>query len=129
MPMPIRDLTGQRFGLLTAIKRDAYGLWVCACDCGLIVHRRTGYVTGTMRGARKAPQSCGCAVASSTPIAIAMLYRGEVRSVRELSEMTGIERTALYKHVRAGVTTEAKLDELRASYRKRNRMKRVEVVK
>ena len=54
-----RDITGHRFGRLTAIRRDGVGdcwqaKWVCRCDCGKIVE---------VRGAalRKGKtQSCGC---------------------------------------------------------------------
>lgn len=58
---PAKDITGQKFGRLTALRRD-YGehsrngaYWVCKCDCGrehvvLGANLRTGRV-----------RSCGCA--------------------------------------------------------------------
>lgn len=52
-----KDLTGQRFGRLTAIKRikvDKKAMWECQCDCG-----NTKFVTSSdlMSGKVK---SCGC---------------------------------------------------------------------
>ncbi len=55
-----RDISGQRFGMLTAIRpteeRSASGstIWLCRCDCGLEVHADVGQLTS---GNRK---SCGC---------------------------------------------------------------------
>ena len=59
MPMPRKDLTGQRFGRLTAIEiagKDARGcmMWRFRCDCGKEVVARGTSVTG---GDQK---SCGC---------------------------------------------------------------------
>lgn len=56
----LRDLTGQRFGKLTAVKmldkRDAWGsvIWECSCDCGQRVEIRSRSLTS---GNAK---SCGC---------------------------------------------------------------------
>jgi hypothetical protein len=41
VPLPIRDITGQKFGRLTAIKRlgsskRGQSIWLCRCDCGKI---------------------------------------------------------------------------------------------
>lgn len=53
------DLTGQRKGMLTAIrltnKRDHYGrYWLCKCDCGNEIMVRASYFkTGHIK-------SCGC---------------------------------------------------------------------
>lgn len=53
-----RDLTGQRFGILTAIRRSenkkSWTMWVCRCDCG---HEIAAYSTHLVRGNT---QSCGC---------------------------------------------------------------------
>ena len=57
------DLTGQKFGRLTVIKREAnsnrgQARWLCKCDCG-----NTTIVKGTelrRSGARKGVRSCGC---------------------------------------------------------------------
>ena len=55
----LRDLTGMRFGKLTAVERDSSiragrTFWICQCDCGEIVSvRSNGLLTGNT-------QSCGC---------------------------------------------------------------------
>jgi len=62
MPMPRRDLTGQRFGRLTAIKYhdsvDGRPRWECVCDCGttkvLYSHNLTQ---------KNGVRSCGCLLA------------------------------------------------------------------
>lgn len=54
------DITGQRFGLLVAIRpideRSSNGsvIWECQCDCGNITHVPLGQLT------RKHTLSCGC---------------------------------------------------------------------
>lgn len=56
--MRLIDLTGQKFGRLTVIRRgeniDNYPGWVCQCDCGNITHVRGKF----LRSGRT--QSCGC---------------------------------------------------------------------
>lgn len=57
MPVPL-DLTGARFGKLTAVKRAANNkkqtVWECLCDCGNTVLVQTGHLrSGTT-------VSCGC---------------------------------------------------------------------
>lgn len=60
------DLTGQRFGLLTAIKdlgvRNNAHYWQCQCDCGNIVSVRIGELRRGLYGdlKRSGTQSCGC---------------------------------------------------------------------
>lgn len=56
---PLKDLTGQRFGKLTILRRSertARGatLWVCLCDCG----KETVASTGNMEHGNT--KSCGC---------------------------------------------------------------------
>jgi hypothetical protein len=48
------DMTGQRYGRLTVIKRAAGSRWVCRCDCGKrnVVERRDLVRNNT--------RSCGC---------------------------------------------------------------------
>lgn len=52
------DLTGQRFGILTALYREPpkngkkSGSWICKCDCGKIVEIRTGNLSSK--------KGCGC---------------------------------------------------------------------
>lgn len=55
----IKDLTGQKFGLLTALepteeKKNSYTIWKCLCDCGNITYVRSNSLT---TGNTK---SCGC---------------------------------------------------------------------
>jgi hypothetical protein len=57
---PIRDLTGQRFGHLVAVRptdrKRGHGhnvIWECLCDCGA-----THYVAGSNLG--RNVRSCGC---------------------------------------------------------------------
>lgn len=54
--MKANDLTGQKFGKLTAIHRIEGGSskWLCKCDCG---KERTVYATNLMNGKST---SCGC---------------------------------------------------------------------
>lgn len=64
MPVTAKDLTGQRFGNLTVLGKGDWKegagrrsrLWLCRCDCGNTVQKRTQALT---RGKDKA-RSCGC---------------------------------------------------------------------
>lgn len=53
------DITGRRFGRLTALERDGYSnswqaMWICRCDCGNIVRVfKNNLMAGRVR-------SCGC---------------------------------------------------------------------
>lgn len=56
---PIKDITGQRFGLLVAIarteeKRYGCSVWLCKCDCGRTSNVPVGWL---LSGNTK---SCGC---------------------------------------------------------------------
>lgn len=57
--MKLIDITGQRFGRLTVIRRDGFSnswhtMWLCRCDCGNTVRvERGNLVNGRTR-------SCGC---------------------------------------------------------------------
>lgn len=56
---PYKDLTGQRFGKLTALeitsdRSDRRVKWKCQCDCGNIVNIRSSYLISGHT------QSCGC---------------------------------------------------------------------
>jgi hypothetical protein len=53
------DITGRRYGRLTALYRDGYSegwqiVWVCRCDCGNVVRIEKNNL---MRGYTR---SCGC---------------------------------------------------------------------
>ena len=54
-----KDLTGLRFGYLTAIRptdnrRHSYVVWECRCDCGNTVYVRSSSLTS------ENTKSCGC---------------------------------------------------------------------
>lgn len=52
-----KDLTGQKFSMLTFIKRsENKGKWDCLCDCGKIKSIRSDHVTSGR------VQSCGCSI-------------------------------------------------------------------
>lgn len=59
-PRPIKDITGQKFGYLTAIKRlkrDKRGsIWLCVCECG---KEKEVSLSDLSSGATK---SCGCKI-------------------------------------------------------------------
>ena len=57
--MKLIDLTGQRFGRLTVLRRDGYGnawqtMWLCQCDCGNVSRVDRGNLV------RGRTRSCGC---------------------------------------------------------------------
>lgn len=57
--MPVKDISGQRFGILTVIERDTSKIggaayWKCQCDCGNICSVRGN----NLRSGKKT--SCGC---------------------------------------------------------------------
>lgn len=58
MPMPVKDISRQRFGRLVAILRvgrqGSRATWKCLCDCG----RSTIVTGGNLRSGQV--QSCGC---------------------------------------------------------------------
>ena len=57
MPYP-KDITGEKFGKLTAIKpmgkyrRES--IWECVCECGMVINIRLGNLTSGNTS------SCGC---------------------------------------------------------------------
>lgn len=55
----MRDISGERFGRLTAIcrigqEKHGHGVWICVCDCGKVTTAGLGSLS---RGGTK---SCGC---------------------------------------------------------------------
>lgn len=102
------DLTGLRFGRLTALCRSdkkvkkGVVFWECKCDCGNItVVSRTDLVRGSTK-------SCGC-LKSEWAKEMGLTFRGggcvsrifyefdgEQLSIGELSERTGISRPTIY---------------------------------
>lgn len=82
---PIRDLTGQRFGRLTVVRRDADVVpgnvrWTCLCKCGKYnsVDRRN-LVSGSIR-------SCGCLLVEFEQSGGARLTHGATRNRRRWPE-------------------------------------------
>lgn len=70
MGRPIVDLTGQRFGMLTAVKvvrrtHDNKAIWLCKCDCGKKIKRTNGNLTANKR--KKTRASCGCGPHGTRP--------------------------------------------------------------
>lgn len=63
--MSTLNLTGERFGRLTAIKRAGtdghYGMWVCRCDCG------NEKIFSTVALTRGTATSCGCETGKRVP--------------------------------------------------------------
>lgn len=61
MAMPAQDLTGMKFGYLTALRRNGKDAsnrarWLCVCVCGREVTRTSQY----LRDLTRKPRSCGC---------------------------------------------------------------------
>lgn len=57
--MPIRDLTGHRFGRLVGVEYAGGGRWRCKCDCG----RTVDVITSNLNKGNTA--SCGCRLTES----------------------------------------------------------------
>lgn len=66
MPTPAKDLTGQKFGSLTVLRRtpnpnpnskSRVAFWECRCDCGTVVIRQSQYLRNPKR---TYPRHCGC---------------------------------------------------------------------
>ncbi|KRB33366.1 HNH endonuclease [Acidovorax sp. Root70] len=64
-----KDLSGQRFGLLTAIKTDGHKHWECVCDCGVVARVMTVHLV------REHTRSCGCLRINPSPSAAALKRR------------------------------------------------------
>jgi hypothetical protein len=62
MPMPLIDISDQKFGRLTVLRRDPSDSrkWICRCDCGT----ERPFASGRLRAGRS--QSCGCLRVEST---------------------------------------------------------------
>ena len=83
-----RELTGQRFGLLTVERRaegteDHYALWDCRCDCGGKIQVNTKrLVRGTVR-------DCGCVPGKDARNG----HRAEDLSGQKFGRLTALRRT------------------------------------
>lgn len=101
------DLTGKRFGALTAVRRD--GEWYeCECLCGNTRRMRAGYLRAAQRGGHSS--SCGQCRQRGPALKYAVTYRGELRSIRELMDMTGIAQRTLHGWIKRGVMSEERID-------------------
>lgn len=70
MGRPIKDLTGQRFGMLMAIRvvkqsEEGRAIWLCRCDCGKTIKRTNGHLTSGLR--HNTRSSCGCGPKGNRP--------------------------------------------------------------
>ena len=80
----IKDITGQRFGKLTAIRLDGFtpgrgAMWLCRCDCG---NEKTIRSASLLMGTTK---SCGCmqkAAAANTGAKTATHHESKTRLYR-----------------------------------------------
>ena len=95
----MKDISGFRFGKLTAIRREESAckeaMWLCVCDCGSrCVVRRSNLISGNT-------QSCGCSrskMLSARKSDLISLY-GVQHSIREWSAITGIPKTPIHNRI------------------------------
>lgn len=83
--MPIKDLTGQRFGRLTALsptgeRRGTSVVWLCRCDCG----RECRVPSSQMVGGRV--RSCGCLQDAARRKDITGQRRGRLTAIQATPE-------------------------------------------
>lgn len=100
------DLTGQRFGKLTALRRNGTdpgqcAMWECRCDCGgtrmVSSNRlRTGRV-----------KSCGCMRRPSPPHPVMTItWHGETRTISDWASITQISAKLIHSRLVAGWPTD-----------------------
>lgn len=99
-----KDLTGQRFGMLVAVRRNGtspngYAKWECQCDCG---NKTISNGADLRRGHKK---SCGCIKHRVTPTYLT--WNGEKRSVCDWAIITGISPDLIRKRWKAGWPVDA----------------------
>lgn len=92
---PFKDITGQRFGRLTAIKvvgRNSHGqiLWECKCDCGAI---RNVVTRNLVSGGSK---SCGCLQKEKARASMTFLHEAGIAKPPKKTTH-GESKTCLYK--------------------------------
>lgn len=99
MPKLTIDLTGQKFGSLTALEHIGYGRWKCRCDCGNIAYRWNHNLK------RNCNSSCGCR--SGRPITspknydcawkdVIREYANEFPSLKKAIENVGLKGDSYY---------------------------------
>lgn len=80
-----KDLTGQKFGKLTAIKRldkkhiDGSYFWECKCDCGKTIEAVSNHL---LRGDVK---SCGCLISKGENLIETLLTKYNINFKRQYS--------------------------------------------
>ena len=93
-----KDLTGKKFGRLTAIKRtdekDKWGkcyLWECKCDCGNMCYVSTNLlINGYVR-------SCGCLQKESREVDISGQRFGMLTAIKPTGEIKNHSRVWLWQ--------------------------------
>ena len=94
-----KDMAGQRFGMLVAVRRNGTSpngcaKWECRCDCG-----KTIYVDSTRLRKGRA-RHCGCQYAPQpTP---PITWNGETRTISEWSAITKITAKLIRSRLVAG---------------------------
>lgn len=71
MGRPVKDLTNLRFGKLTVVSlhsqdEEGRATWLCRCDCGNEVTRRSGAIVSSIRR-KNVRSSCGCSDRGTRP--------------------------------------------------------------
>lgn len=92
------DLSGERFGKLTVIKR-VKSMWLCQCECG----RQCKVRTDALKSGNT--KSCGClrgqkSILSRTQRSIT--YKGNTFTIAEWAKRTGVSYQTLYKRLQRG---------------------------
>lgn len=59
---PVKDIKGQKFGMLTAEKHEGHSVWTFRCDCGGTKTVKKYNVTAGQT------LSCGCLLTNQTPV-------------------------------------------------------------
>lgn len=99
-----KDMAGQRFGLLVALRRDGTSpngcaKWECRCDCGKIIH------VDSTRLRKGRARHCGCQYAPQPTPPITWL--GETRTISEWAAITQIPAKLIRSRLVAGWPVDA----------------------
>lgn len=92
------DLTGERFGKLTVVKR-VKSMWLCRCDCG----RQCEVRSDSLKNGNT--KSCGCLRSSKTVLSRtqkSLTYKGTTLTLSEWSKVTGKSYQTLYRRLQRG---------------------------
>lgn len=99
-----KDIAGERFGLLTAVKLLPSGKWLCSCECGGSVERNGRTLRYYFHAGRR--QSCGCRHKDRI-IKYAATVDGELLTIAEIATLLGMTRKPLYRWAAAGKLNES----------------------